>query len=403
MFRVLFALLLATASHALTIGRRGFDYSSDKVRGVNLGGWLVLESWITPSLFSDTSVSDEWSLCETLGQTAAAERLTNHYNTFINESDFSKIAGYGFNAVRIPIGYWAFNVSDGEPFVQGQEAYLDSAISWANNAGLKVWIDLHGAPGSQNGFDNSGKKGDIGFQKGNTVDRTVEILEYIIKKYTGSDYVDTVIGIETLNEPLASDLDLDGLKEFNAAVYSKLYSTYSNVATVFHDGYISMSNWNDGMVDPSSSGIVMDTHQYFVFSSNDCNETFENELSSVCTAGNEIASSPFKVVVGEWSAAINFCTSWLTNMCTGSGYDNVTEDSTYITKCQNDIASWSGQFKSMLRRFVEVQMDEYERGAGWIFWTYKTESPSPLWDVRLLIDYGVFPQPLSDRRFSSVC
>lgn len=31
-----------------------FDFNGDKIRGVNLGGWFVLEPWITPSLFDDT-------------------------------------------------------------------------------------------------------------------------------------------------------------------------------------------------------------------------------------------------------------------------------------------------------------------------------------------------------------
>ena len=31
-----------------------FDFGNDKVRGVNLGGWLVLEPWITPSIFEAT-------------------------------------------------------------------------------------------------------------------------------------------------------------------------------------------------------------------------------------------------------------------------------------------------------------------------------------------------------------
>ncbi len=34
---------------------------------VNLGGWLLLEPWITPSLFEaigDPNVKDEWTFCE---------------------------------------------------------------------------------------------------------------------------------------------------------------------------------------------------------------------------------------------------------------------------------------------------------------------------------------------------
>ena len=48
------------------------------------------------------------------------------------------------NHVRIPIGYWAFDVSAGEPYVQGQLPYLEKAINWAQAHGLKVIVDLHG-------------------------------------------------------------------------------------------------------------------------------------------------------------------------------------------------------------------------------------------------------------------
>jgi aryl-phospho-beta-D-glucosidase BglC (GH1 family) len=55
------------------------------------------------------------------------------------------------NHVRIPIGYWAYDVAPGEPYIQGQHNYLLQAISWAEKYNLKVIVDLHGAPGSQNG------------------------------------------------------------------------------------------------------------------------------------------------------------------------------------------------------------------------------------------------------------
>ena len=29
-----------------------------KIRGVNLGGWLLLEPWITPSIFEEVNVGD---------------------------------------------------------------------------------------------------------------------------------------------------------------------------------------------------------------------------------------------------------------------------------------------------------------------------------------------------------
>jgi aryl-phospho-beta-D-glucosidase BglC (GH1 family) len=56
------------------------------------------------------------------------------------------------NHVRVPIGYWAWDIEDGEPYIQGQLPYLRNAVDWASKYGLKVLIDLHGAPGSQNGY-----------------------------------------------------------------------------------------------------------------------------------------------------------------------------------------------------------------------------------------------------------
>ena len=66
------------------------------------------------------------------------------------------MAGAGLNAVRIPLGYWAVDVNDYEPYVSGQYPYLIRAVNWASELGMRVLIDLHGAPGSQNGQDNSG-------------------------------------------------------------------------------------------------------------------------------------------------------------------------------------------------------------------------------------------------------
>lgn len=57
------------------------------------------------------------------------------------------------------MGYWAWDVQAGEPFIQGQAEYLDKAIGWARSSGLKVLIDIHGVPDSQNGYDHSGRQG----------------------------------------------------------------------------------------------------------------------------------------------------------------------------------------------------------------------------------------------------
>lgn len=129
------------------LGKRNiaFDYNNDKVRGVNLGGWFVLEPWITPSIFSvGDNVVDEYTYTQTLGKSQAQTNLQNHWNSWITQDDFTQIAAAGLNHVRIPIGYWAVAPLDGDPYVQGQLTVLDQAITWARGAGIKVLLDLHG-------------------------------------------------------------------------------------------------------------------------------------------------------------------------------------------------------------------------------------------------------------------
>lgn len=152
-----------------------FPYGSTPIRGVNLGGWLVrecyyfigamiipefrmdaVEPWITPSIFSnanDSKVVDESTYGEHYGPVEAARQLTQHWDTWITEDDLAQIAALGLNHVRIPIGWWALDKDGTEPYPQGQYPYLFKAVEWAKKHGLKVMIDLHGAPGSQNGFD----------------------------------------------------------------------------------------------------------------------------------------------------------------------------------------------------------------------------------------------------------
>lgn len=127
---------------------------SVKLRGVNLGGWLVLEKWMTPSVFEGLQATDETTWCAELGA-AATQRLQQHWNTFITREDFVWLHERGINAVRIPVGHWIFGAdypyhrSYGEhryPFVEGGLAVLDRAFAWAKELGLKIVLDLHAAP-----------------------------------------------------------------------------------------------------------------------------------------------------------------------------------------------------------------------------------------------------------------
>ena len=129
----------------------------ERINGVNLGNWLVLEKWMDPEPFVRTAEDDEIWMHRTHGalwsERNLAEELRRHRDAYITLEDFRIIADHGLNLVRIPIPYFIFGDWPGHP---GCIAYLDRAFRWARETGLKIMIDLHTVPGSQNGFDNGG-------------------------------------------------------------------------------------------------------------------------------------------------------------------------------------------------------------------------------------------------------
>lgn len=211
-----------------------------------------MNRWITPSIFQSLNgVIDEYTLTQQFGQ-SALEILQPHWDSWVGLPDFEKIAQAGFNTVRIPIGYWAFRKYGEDPYVQGAAPYLDAAIDWARSTGLKVWIDLHGAPGSQNGFDNSGQKTDnIRFQQDDTVQHTLDVLGDISEKYARPEYQDVVVAIELLNEPLGPRLDRDNLRQFYRDGFETVRAV-SDTPVVFHDAFSPTSSWN-GFLTPSDN------------------------------------------------------------------------------------------------------------------------------------------------------
>lgn len=83
------------------------------------------------------------------------------------------------------------------PYVTGAWTYFLRALDWAKKYNINVIVDLHGAPGSQNGYDNSGQLtgNPVWALNKSNVTRTLDTVEFLAKT-VGSD----VSVIELLNE-----------------------------------------------------------------------------------------------------------------------------------------------------------------------------------------------------------
>ena len=172
---------------------------------------FVHEQWMTPSLFTCASgpKSAEIDIATGWGNTTGARAvLEYHWDTFITQSDFEYLASIGINTVRLPIGYWNLGplYCQGTPFEPVADVYTNSwsrvvrAINWAGEAGIGVLVDLHGAPGSQNGQAHSGiSDGQVNFFNNPTnQDATIRTLTFLGQQLAA---VTNIVGIEILNEP----------------------------------------------------------------------------------------------------------------------------------------------------------------------------------------------------------
>lgn len=91
----------------------------------------------------DSRIVDEWTFGQYQSVATATSALQAHWASWITEADFVAIAAAGLNHVRIPIGYWAFDVSAGEPYIKStQYSYLKQAVQWAANHGIYVIVGM---------------------------------------------------------------------------------------------------------------------------------------------------------------------------------------------------------------------------------------------------------------------
>ncbi|URD85025.1 Cellulase (glycosyl hydrolase family 5) [Musa troglodytarum] len=312
-----------------------------------------------PSVFLMTKVGmlqGEFQVTNGYGTEAAAV-MTEHWNTFITEDDFKFISGTELNAVRIPVGWWiASDPNPPSPFVGGSLGALDNAFTWADKYNLKVIIDLHAAPGSQNGYEHSASR-DGSIEWGttdSTIDQTVAVIEFLAARYAQRQ---SLLAVELLNEPRASGVPLDTLKNYYRAGYDAVRK-HTTGAYVIMSNRLSGSNTELLQFASGLSRSVVDVHYYNLFSDifngmtvqqniDYVNNNRSSELNTVITANGPL------VFVGEW------------------------------------VAEWavSGASKEDYQRFAQAQLDVYGRATfGWAYWTLKNVENH--WSLRWMIDNG---------------
>ncbi len=385
------------------------------VKGVNLGNWLVLEKWMSPALFDGTDAEDEYYLPRKLSPEVYEARIRVHRSEYITERDFAAIRRMGLNAVRIPVPYFIFG--DRKPFI-GCIDELDKAFDWAEKYGLKVLVDLHTAPLSQNGFDNGGISGVCKWsQTPEEVDFVLNVLEKLAERYGGRE---GLLGITPINEPVSEDvwtmMDVPGryppvdqelaagsapnTKEFIRGFYEEAFDRiYPHLEdgkfVVFHDGFM-LNSWEDFVTRPKFQGHVMlDTHQYLMMAEAvGCEQTLDGYLAYI--EGNFARSIAeveeyVPVICGEWS----LFNSLAVGMDTKGG-QSVLNGMDFSESIEVD----ENQKKAIYNRLAKAQLAAWQNGSGYFYWNYKllldtVTGPQwrgwDCWDLGKSVDLGWFP------------
>ncbi|CAE7135035.1 unnamed protein product [Rhizoctonia solani] len=392
-----------------------FDYSKDKIRGVNLGGWLShctgstlisQQPWITPSLFENTgneNIVDEYTF-NTLQDASTVQRvLRRHWETWIVEDDFRKIAEAGLNHVRLPFGYWSVPRPGNDPTPYNPDAwpYVMRALDWARKYNLFVIMDVHGAPGSQNGYDNSGQRMNMPqwhINSGN-VNRTLDVIAWLAQTFGGPEYANLVTMIQLMNEPAGFYPELlTVLRDYYQRSYWIIRPVSDHLLVALHDGFQPLSTWSSSTDVPNPANTIMDTHIYQIFNDPQVTMSWDDKLKATCDYGNTLAAytaraDGFRTYVGEWTTSYTDCAKWLNGRGVGARLDGTRAGSTFVRTCADITGSmdkFSDDYKMWLRRYWDAQTIAYERGNGWVYWTWKAESADE-WSYSKGLEGGWIP------------
>lgn len=385
------------------------------VKGVNLGNWLVLEKWMSPALFEGTTAEDEYYLPRQLSPEVYETRIKVHRSEYISERDFACIKRIGMNTVRIPVPYFIFG--DRKPFI-GCIEELDKAFTWAEKYDLKILVDLHTAPLSQNGFDNGGICGVCKWsQMPEEVEYVLDVLEKLAKRYGSRE---GLFGITPINEPITEGMwnmmnvperypavdkemaegsapnTLEFLRDFYNRAYDRIRPNIAeDKYVVFHDAF-QLKAWKEFLTQPRFHNVMLDTHQYLmVAEAMGCKQTLNGYIEYIQeNFAKQIAEVQeyVPVVCGEWclfnSYAVGVDTKGGQTVLNGMDFSDNKPVMTAETR------------QHLYQQLANAQLAAWQEGSGYFYWSYKllmdtVNEPNwfgwDSWDLGKCVDMGWFP------------
>ncbi|KAL6297832.1 glycoside hydrolase family 5 protein [Sparassis latifolia] len=434
----------------------------NKIYGVNIGGWLVLEPWMLPAewlemggeICSDCSqcIGSEYAYVKAYPD-SADEAFAQHWSTWFTQSEVATLASYGINTVRIPLGYWIVEQlvdRETEFYARGGIMYLQQGLKWLQDAGIQVILDHHALPGVQTS--------DQSFA-GNCTYNVQFYTEYNYHRalvwtavMTTLSHLDpnfgSVLAIEAVNEPIMDASETPGYGTFQQYFVDTVRAVELilgiPVPGLALDTPVGTTNMSAALVQVGNS------------SSTVFNEEVKSALVEAAPILAELAVQLSVPAIFDFASASNQREAlWTTFMDVNwqrddppnpayaakgpQGYDNhlyynfggvadpnptaYMESICNLQRVQADAALgdtplWFGEWglptqfnatDQFLYQWADAQKLAYSVGQGWIFWNFQVEiselagNLSRQWSYIEGVKLGYFTQDPAEYHNASVC
>ena len=213
-------------------GRSLYDPAGKRLQlnGINAGQLLLQEGWMSPFAieplknadgsyakdkdgniqypeFSESEFRQALKENQNLASYDPEELMQYYRECFFTAEDFRIIKeDLGFNTIRLPFYY--LNILNEDLSLKSEDeafAYLDWFVGEAAKQELYIVLDLHGAPGSQSGYEHSGVYSKYAglWESEENVNATVALWTYIAQHYTQTrpDLGRWIATYDLMNEP----------------------------------------------------------------------------------------------------------------------------------------------------------------------------------------------------------
>lgn len=326
------------------------------------------------------------------GVDGARSNLERFWTEFMTDDDWKWLQSHGVNSVRIPIGYW--NVDNGS-FTKGTafeevspvynnswNIFKSNFIDAAAKFDISVLVDLHALPGGANADAHSGESaGDenspLFWTDHLYQDRMVDAVRFMAKDLK---QFDNIAGLQVVNEAMSNDSSNSQVRYYEKCLEA-VREEDATLPLVISDAWIptKFAEWvQDAQGSEKNLGVVIDTHCYRMFTSEDQNKSAQqiiDDLQNDFLTNIRDNSKGVDFMLGEFSCVLSGNSWKLSNVSPDDPNDHG----------RKELAAQFG------KRQVELALQRAP--AGIYFWSYKFPYLWGEWDARVVLgDYIKAPE-----------